>query len=194
MKIYIGKYRNRFVSNLEGFYLDAKYGELHLFSNLERPEDKISQFLEKVDNCIQAVLNKTVNLYYNSNKFKSQRSYIKIDDYDVWGMDTTLATIIVPMLEKLKECKHGAPIVDLEDVPEELRCTEEELKSHDTDENFFKRWDYVMDEMIWAFKNDINSDLLMLWDKDDTTEYDKATARLENGHRLFGKYYNSLWD
>ncbi len=194
MKIFMGKYRNRWTSNLEDFYLDTMYGPIHIFSNLERPDDNISRFLEKVDYYIQFVFNKTVNLYYDNDKFRSQRTYIKIDDYDVWGMDITLAQIIVPMLEKLKECKHGAPVVDLEDVPEELRCTEEELKSHDTDKNFFKRWDYVMDEMIWAFKTDIKDDLIMLWDKDDNTAYENASKRLANGHRLFGKYYNGLWD
>jgi len=193
MKIFIGKYRERWISNLEDFYLDKRYNESDKFKGT-LPEDKISRFLEKVDDIIQTFLNKTVNLYYDRENFRSQRSYIKIDDYDVWSMDTTLAHIIVPMLERLKECKHGAPVVDLEDVPEELRCTEEEFKSSDTDENFFKRWDYVMDEMIWAFKKDIESDLIMLWDKDDNTEYEKASKRLENGHRLFGKYYNGLWD
>ena len=192
MKIFIGKYRERWISNLEGFYLDKRYMDEILSG--KSPEDKISRFLEKVDDIIQTFLNKTVNLYYDRKNFRSQRSYIKIDDYDVWSMDTTLAHIIVPMLEKLKECKHGAPVVDLEDVPEYLRCTEEEFKSSDTDENFFKRWDYVMDEMIWAFKKDIESDLIMLWDKDDNTAYEIASKRLENGHRLFGKYYNGLWD
>ena len=192
MKIFIGKYRERWISNLEDFYLDKRY--MNEILSGTSPEDKISRFLEKVDDIIQTLLNKTVNLYYDRENFKSQRSYIKIDEYDVWSMDTTLATIIVPMLERLKECKHGAPVVDLEDVPEYLRCTEEEFKSSDTDENFFKRWDYVMDEMIWAFKTDIKSDLIMLWDKDDNTEYEKASKRLENGHRLFGKYYNGLWD
>jgi len=192
MKIFIGKYRDRWTANLEGFYLDKRYMDKILGGKM--PEDKISRFLEKVDDIIQIVLNKTINLYYDRENFKSQRSYIKIDDYDVWSMDTTLAHIIVPMLERLKEKKHGAPVVDLEDVPEYLRCTEEEFKSSDTDDNFFRRWDYVMDEMIWAFKKDIESDLIMLWDKDDNTAYEIASKRLENGHRLFGKYYNGLWD
>ena len=192
MKIFIGKYRDRWTANLEGFYLDKRYMDKILGGKM--PEDKISRFLEKVDDIIQIVLNKTINLYYDRENFKSQRSYIKIDDYDVWSMDTTLAHIIVPMLERLKEKKHGAPVVDLEDVPEYLRCTEEEFKSSDTDDNFFRRWDYVMDEMIWAFKKDIESDLIMLWDKDNNTAYEDASKRLENGHRLFGKYYNGLWD
>ena len=45
---------------------------------------------------------------------------IRIDKYDVWGLDHTLALIIHPALVLLKEQKHGDPQVDDEDVPEEV--------------------------------------------------------------------------
>ena len=38
-------------------------------------------------------------------------------------MDHTLANIILPMLKQLQATKHGSPMVDIEDVPEELRIT-----------------------------------------------------------------------
>ena len=50
-------------------------------------------------------------------------NYVKIDYYDTWSMDHTLADIILPMLQQLKASKHGAPYVDDQDVPEELRST-----------------------------------------------------------------------
>ena len=34
---------------------------------------------------------------------------IHIDPWDTWSMDYTLALIILPMLNQLKESKHGAP-------------------------------------------------------------------------------------
>lgn len=81
---------------------------------------------------------------------------IQIDPYDTWNMDDTLARIIVPMLKQLKDTKHGAPNVDHNDVPEELRPTQQEIDAYNlngaTDDKFFERWDYVMDEMIWAFE------------------------------------------
>ena len=49
---------------------------------------------------------------------------IQIDPWDTWNMYNTLADIILPMLKQLKETKHGSPVVELEDVPEELRYTE----------------------------------------------------------------------
>ena len=141
---------------------------------------------------------------------------IVIHNYDTWSMDHTLALIIVPMLKQLKDTKHGAPNVDSDDVPEYLKPNEEELNKYNingaTDENFFKRWDYVIDEMIWAFEQIIDDD-------NDSQFYDHSECdpndsfeesvkklkvdregleshheRINNGTRLFGKYYRSLWD
>ena len=86
---------------------------------------------------------------------KRQRTIkVKIDRWDTWSMDHTLAYIILPMLKQLKESKHGAPLVDDTDVPEELRSTSAPPKEneYDVDDNHFKRWDWIMDEMIFAFE------------------------------------------
>ena len=85
---------------------------------------------------------------------------IRIDPYDTWSMDHTLALIIHPMLIQLKETKHGSPWVDDEDVPEYLRSTAAEPKENewDTDSNLFDRWDWVLSEMIWAFERIIKDD------------------------------------
>ena len=79
---------------------------------------------------------------------------VKIDHWDTWSMDSTLAYIIIPMLKQLKASKHGSPFVKDEDVPEELKSTSAAPKENewDTDDNFHKRWEWVMDEMIFAFE------------------------------------------
>lgn len=84
---------------------------------------------------------------------------VHVDDYDVWGADSTLAYIIHPVLIRLKEQKHGSPDVDDEDVPEHLRSTAAPPTENnwDTDENHHKRWEWVLDEMIWAF-GQVNTD------------------------------------
>lgn len=81
-------------------------------------------------------------------------SYIKIDNHDTWNMDSRLSPIILPMLKQLRETKHGAPYTEDSDVPEFLRSTAAKPKEHewDTDEFHFARWDWIMDEMIWAFE------------------------------------------
>lgn len=79
--------------------------------------------------------------------------YVKIDRYDTWSMDHTLANIILPMLKQLKATQHGAPNVDDEDVPMELQSwTAPAKEEYDVDGNHFARWDYVLDEMIFAFE------------------------------------------
>jgi hypothetical protein len=141
---------------------------------------------------------------------------IVIHPYDTWNMDHTLAIIIVPMLKQLKETKHGAPNVDCIDVPMKLQPTQLEVVRYReegvTDKNFFNRWDYVMDEMIWAFEQivddnnedqfydhsevddnaDINQRAKQL--KVDREGLEAHNKRIENGLKLFGKYYRNLWD
>jgi hypothetical protein len=142
-------------------------------------------------------------------------NYVKIDRWDTWSMDYTLSHIIVPMLKQLKETKHGSPFVDDEDVPEELKSTSAPPKENDwdTDENHFKRWDWALNEMIWAFEQNLD-------DKSEEKFFDHAEwdekekdfgknlhkikidqpglkahqDRKANGFRLFGKYYQGLWD
>ena len=121
-----------------------------------------------------------------------QINYVKIDRYDTWSMDHTLADNILPMLKQLKESKHGAPYVDDEDVPEELKSTSATPKENewDTDENHFKRWDYVLDEMIYAFSQYIHEE-----DSDISDSVDEVKVkRIKHGQFLFGKYYGALWD
>lgn len=148
------------------------------------------------------------------NKVRPQIFYVKIDDYDIWSMDHTLAKIILPMLKKLKEKKHGAPYVDDEDVPENIRSTSAKAKENewDIDEFHFDRWDWVISEMIWAFEQKtIPNDESQFYDlsevnwkeglaesskkmKFDEEGYSNHQKRKENGYRLFGKYYSGLWD
>ena len=136
---------------------------------------------------------------------KNRAETVVIDNYDTWNMDVTLAYIIVPMLKRLKEVKQGAPFVYNEDVSDELRASDEDLHIHskngETDEHYFDRWDYVMDEMIFAFESKLED-----WDeqffsgghalngKFNKEGYEKYSDRINNGFKLFGKYYNGLWD
>jgi hypothetical protein len=139
---------------------------------------------------------------------------ITIDPYDTWGMDHTLALLIVPMLKQLKATKHGAPLVDDEHVPEHLRSTAAPLKENDwdVDNNHFKRWDYVLDEMIWAMEQIVDHDSdAKFYDHSEVDEeadlmeqvakvkcdfaaLDAHRKRIANGTKLFGIFFQSLWD
>jgi hypothetical protein len=113
--------------------------------------------------------------------------------------------------------------VDDEDVPEHLRSTAAPAKENewDTDDNHFLRWDWIMDELIWTFEqqhpdNDWEQQYYsgehdIEWKKLDNgmsemcrgpkdtfkIDMDGLTAhqaRITNGLKLFGKYYQGLWD
>ena len=124
---------------------------------------------------------------------------IIIHSWDTWNMDYTLAKIILPMLKQLKATKHGSPNVDNEDVPINLRAPEEDVLKYktlgETDQEFFKRWDWVLDEMIYAFDCKANKEeVYVRFDINDRVAMQKEQDRISNGFRLFGKYYESLWD
>ena len=141
MKVYLSKYRYHWISPytvLEKvfFWREIDYDEPII--------DKWSDRLTPICQGIQKVL----------DFIHPKINYVKIDRWDTWSMDYSLSHIVVPMLKQLKETKHGSPFVDDEDVPEELKSTSAPPKENewDTDENHFKRWDWALNEMIWAFE------------------------------------------
>ena len=154
MRVYINRYRDQWLSPytiLEKifFWREIDYDE----PIIEKWSDRLTPLCEM----LQKV----------RGKINPKIDYVKIDKWDTWSMDSTLAPIILPMLKQLRESKHGSPIVELEDVPEHLRTTgtqeyEEqsvfhfykEDKSYDDDyPNIHARWDWVLGEMIFAFEH-----------------------------------------
>ena len=155
---------------------------------------------------------------------KKRKIDIRLDNYDTWSMDHTLSLIIHPMLVQLKATKHGSPFVDDEDVPEHLRSaaapplTEKEKNYGGVDKLHEARWDWILDEMIWAFYQEVNDDPdapespsaysrriadgipfddspenRICWDE-YFAENKKFNDRKANAFKLFGRYYQALWD
>jgi hypothetical protein len=209
MKVYISKYRNHWLSPyiiLEKvfFWREIDYEE----PIIEKWADRLEPFSKVLQDVLDFI--------------HPRVEYVKIDHWDTWSMDHTLSSIVVPMLKQLKEVKHGAPLVDDEDVPEELKSTSAPPKEeYDVDDNHFKRWDYVMDEMIFAHQSKLDDDWQdqfytgvadYVHEKDESgklyqmkegpnhtqkVDWDGMhayEARIRNGFRLFGKYYQGLWD
>jgi hypothetical protein len=131
------------------------------------------------------------------NRCEKKRAKIVIHDYDVWSMDYTLAPIITPMLKKLLVTKHGAPFVEDSDVPDHLKSTSAPpLKNdYDLDDNWFDRWDWVINEMIFSFESiDSNWEDIYYEGKFDADGLKEHQRRISNGFRLFGTYFQGLWD
>tara|TARA_E500000178_G_scaffold327927_1_gene357455 strand:+ start:292 stop:876 length:585 start_codon:yes stop_codon:yes gene_type:complete len=194
MKVNIGKYPNRLICRVHTRYMDRKYG----YVDWPEPEQqtRFQRSLELFEDAVQSVYNVFNWIWFDRRK---QKVKVRIDRQDTWNMDHTLAPIILPMLKQLKQTKHGAPNVDPQDVPKELRPTAKWKKAYEgdgtTDPKFFERWDWVLDEMIYAFDCKASKDdVFMRFDIDDRDGVKAEQERISNGFRLFGKYYESLWD
>ena len=128
-----------------------------------------------------------------------QKVRVKIHKHDTWNMDVTLAHIIVPMLKQLAETSPTGPAVELKDVPSKLRpkLGYEWSADHGIDHLYFDRWHWVLNEMIFSFSAKIDpsiEDAYFTEDGYDAAGMEKHQKRVANGFRLFGKYYESLWD
>ena len=237
MKIYKSNYRDHWISpytmlDYVFFWTDwSKCSRDRRIRSLEEERDYVehpewvetwSNRLTPISRAIQWIL----------DRVHPQINVVKIDRWDTWSMDHTLADIILPMLKQLKANQHGAGFVDDADVPEELKSTSAPAKENewDTDANHFARWEYVLDEMIYAFEHKADDswqdefrsgEIDMLWvpvDADgnkvakgehkyyqmehgpnytyqcDYEGMKVVEARMQNGFRLFGRYYQNLWD
>lgn len=163
-----------------------------------------------------------VNIGKYPKKMNAERKIsVKIDPWDTWGMDHTLALIIHPMLVQLRKTKHGYPNTYPKDAPH----IGEEVRENvfDFDSKAEARWNWILDEMIWAFSQVIDDDVEdqfhsgvhdmqskeievdgvkmyeMVKGPNDTHVFDAEGwgawhARKTNAFKLFGKYYEYLWD
>ena len=79
------------------------------------------------------------------------------------------------MLKQLQQQKHGSAMVDDSDLPDEYLT-----------QDVHARWDWVLNEITEVFEIIAQEDFDM-YDNDQR-------KRVENGLRLFGRYYFALWD
>ena len=213
MKVWSSKYRNHWVS---------PYTILKAVCFWEKDEDRIYNLKEEADNPYERwvkLLDPVCQAWQRFLDFVHPRwTYVRLDPWDTWSMDHTLADIILPMLKQLRATKQGAPFTEDDDVPEYLRSYMAQPKENewDTDSLHFMRWDWILAEMIWAFEQKVTDDAdsqffdhsecgdeTLPWNKDgqyvSKIKYDSEghaawQARKDNGFRLFGKYYENLWD
>lgn len=220
MKVTIGKYTNWFgpyqlaekllfwipkVKDEHGFYHSHpkvyEFGEW-LAHGRGESDPKVGEIHKLFEHMHTTLLHKFL-LWIDKHKHRTIK--VRIDPWDTYSMDHTLAYIILPMLKQLKRQKQGAPYVDDSDVPIEVQSTsakpltKEELDSGSVDEFHFKRWEWVLDEMIFAFDHMVDDsweDTFISNTPDQTIDFDGRSLilkRMQNGFMLFGKYYQALW-
>jgi hypothetical protein len=208
MKVSIGKYKNWI----------GPYQLADFLQKIGVSEDRCHEIGERL---AETWLN-DVCQWIDSKRKRTVK--IKTHDYDHWNAYTTLAMIILPVMKDLREHKHGAGFIDDEDVPEEYRSTSAPPKENewDSDANIFKRYDWVLDEVIWAFEHILDDE----WEDNfhegiidfyfepcndgsgcsemkegpkhtRVTDWDglkEVHDRIQRGTTLFGKYFQTFWD
>jgi len=213
MKVWTSKYRNHWIS---------PYVILKTVCFWEQDEDRIYNLADEPNNPYEPwikILDPICKgIQWFLDRVHPRWTYVQLDPWDTWSFDHTLADIILPGLRQLQATKHGAPHTDDEDVPEYLRSHMAQPKENewDTDSLHFMRWDWILSEMIWAFEQKVADDAdsqffdhsecgdeKLPWNKDgqyvskikyDKDGHQKWQDRMQNGFRLFGKYYCNLWD
>lgn len=201
MKVYINKYKHHWISPItivEYMFFWTEWSKCGRSAKIVRDEDWVES-PKWVDKLSSILLPISIAIKFVWDLIDRKIDYVKIDRWDTWSMDSTLSLIILPMLKQLKATKHGSPHVADEDVPEYLRSHMAQPKEYewDTDSLWHMRWEWVMDEMIYAFEklNEDDWEAEFFKDKEWNKEaYDKVNDRIQNGLVLFGKYYRGLWD
>lgn len=162
MKVCIGKYRHR----------------IDLDDWIPLPEshpwfDSISVWLWKTP------LARLINWL---NRYPRTTLVWDITSSDTYSLDSTLATIILPCLKKFRDEIDEYPCVFNEnpDIPEEL-----------ADADNLTKWQYLVDEMIYAFEQFLYSTDFDLGMSEESLEL--YEQRIQRGFELFGKYYRALW-
>lgn len=140
--------------------------------------------------------------FKNSNR----RINIKIENHDTWSLDHTLAMIILPSLIQLKETKHGIPS-EFGDVGGESHSDQLcfDFYSETYDDAFnegVKRWDEIMNKMIWSFQQIVSDEYDELYHhgkaeydfvKSDKQYPNPVTGKMEDTFNMVDKNPGAHW-
>jgi hypothetical protein len=184
MYVKIGPYKHYF-----GVYVVENF--LRKIGISKEKAEKIGDYLleNKIFSCLQKIINSIE---------PARKIIIRTHNYDHWGADNTIAMIAVPILKDLRKAKQGSPFVDDEYVPDHLKSTScPKPKQYDIDDNFHKRWEWVLDEIIWSLEQASDDSWEEQFYKNgqyDKNGHKKYNDRINNGLKLFGIFFRDLWD
>ena len=122
---------------------------------------------------------------------------VKINGFDTWNLDHTLAMVIHPALVKFRENLNSYP----SDFAETSDFPEGEYPPGIRGGGV-RAWEIILDHMIWAFNEIIQDDYMSKFHKESTGPDDKDwiaksmehERKIQAGLDYFGNYYRSLWN
>lgn len=109
------------------------------------------------------------------------------NDTELWDLDNTITKFILPRLKAFRAVKDkGVPsMIDTLTHSEQDKLTETEQKEYYN--KLELQWDDILDQMIQSFQ-------LMHDDKWKTIkEYKQHQKQINQGMKLFAKYFQCLW-
>lgn len=170
MKVNIKKYPIRLMCNIHTNYMYKNHG----YINWPPEQSTFENSLEWLEDRIQNVYEIFNWMWFDRRK---QKIKVRIDNWDTWNLDTTLATVIHPALVEFRKKLNAHPL-ELTDIEE---------------------WKEILDKMIFSFYAICNNDKLEDvfytesegWDFEGREEH---YNKIQEGLDLFGKYFRGLWD
>jgi hypothetical protein len=209
MKVYIGPYRNHY-----SFYKLVEF--LKYFKISEERRDKIADFLSNT--FLQKILD-----FFNDKDRKVKIKIHRYDHWNANDtLALIILPVLIQLRNDLNgfafvEDEDVPENLRSTNAPE---LTDKEKNCGSWNNNAEKRWHYVLDEIIWAFEQIVKDDSMeqftkgqLKWElkeiensdnkqivfdetnyKFDEDGYKKHEERINNGLKLFGKYYRNLWD
>lgn len=198
MKVYIGKYLNWV----------GPYQLARMLRRIGVSTEKCESIGDYLDN---TWLRGFTNWIY---KHRKRTIIVKIDDYDCWSAYYTISLIAKPLIEKLREQKHGIPMSVFCDEYNEIMGMnayyDEKFdgplhkRMRELEDEADKRWDDILLAMIYSFDQIIKNESCVDSDEPDISHYDDAkewraimneyNAKVQYGLDMFGKHFQSLWD
>jgi hypothetical protein len=141
---------------------------------LHLPDNIIDKIEEWIPSFVYTYLNRSRTIRVNN-----------ITGSDTCSLYTTLAHIITPCLIQFKTRSISYPQIDLNDIPINLQ---NELSASD-------KWLYILDEMIFAFNSFLSNweDVYLTPEDLNKEKWLAEKRRINNGLRLFAKYYEHLF-
>jgi hypothetical protein len=120
---------------------------------------------------------------YNRLIWFWQRLTRGFDDRVIWNLDYKIAEFVLPRLKLFKKKKMGWSN-DFHDLNYDDYNEEERKKS---DEKAEKEWNKTIDKMIYSFE------LIIKDEWKSIEEMKKKDKDIEEGLKLFAKYFRELW-
>lgn len=139
-------------------------------------------------------------------KVGSRKIDIEIERFDSWNLDGTLAVIILPLLIQLKYSKQGIPneFGDVGGADYDVQDSFDFYKESHNDafEEGCKRWEEVLDKMIWSFQQIALEDYddkyhhgnpKFDWIKTDKQFLNPITGKVEDTYQMIDKNPHEHW-